>query len=863
MALRPSFPVTSSAVPRLLDVDGRRRGFSGLLSGDASAQGSTYAIKVEDESAKINVNGGFLDTEDRDDLNQDGIPEGDGIPDHRDAWVMALRIPALPAGSSGIGRGWNGQLVRILNILGNQAEIGVATLGDRVLQTRPAGGYRSIVELQTLLGTAKDLSPWLTVSSWTDAKVIHPNGYAAEAQSSSMNGLKRNRSRLALEEGGRPPVNLNAASRPVLLALIQDLQGTCWQAIGSPGISCSINAPTASTIVDRMILRRTSSPFRTWGEFSAFADSLVTGGVIAIDTHAEDLLKSNFDPNSSLNKNLPDQLLYRWIDKSDLTVWSTEGSLGPTGSCQLSSLGRLLDGSGRLSAERTLSVIAETFRLLRQTTQQDFMAGRSPGSCLSLSPGTSFGYRTTGSTASWRSAAWGPGKGLAAMTYPCAPMAPASRLDGCIGLATVQDPESSPAQGPLLFLHHLDDGVDADVGTPKARQAGGWDATLETDPSQDLWPPPSTEPSVLLPDGLHAQEGRSPGFQALGNFPVSWVPGVDSFPSNHGVISYWIKTTVGWIQTSQFSCVRSDMLGNQVLAIGEGERGFGLWGFELESAVAPGDQNFERKAVVARGTSNFDHILFMPDLRWHLVTAWFDTDQTTLGQDISLDVRGVRTFNRFHSLLMPYPYLTSGNQDLFSPGTAFVLGAPAPGSIGATLLANQVIDEVAIYDFGDTGSGTGIAADFFAANRYADGRYYKGDDARFLSAVLEPDPGRRVRVLSARWTEYLPRESRQDIQSQLFSADQSVPRLLDTRLLNSRLELSLLDGAGDLTSAPLQALSQGGPVGLNLPRFQYRLRFINGIANPTENGVLETPFLDDITFTWQAMTGPRILGWGG
>ena len=96
------------------------------------------------------------------------------------------------------------------------------------------------------------------------------------------------------------------------------------------------------------------------------------------------------------------------------------------------------------------------------------------------------------------------------------------------------------------------------------------------------------------------------------------------------------------------------------------------------------------------------------------------------------------------------------------------------------------------------------------------------------------------------------------------------PRLIDSRLANSRLALSLLDDAYTLASPTpaLQALTQAAPIRRKLQRFRYRVNFINAIINPTtglpdpnNQGVLETPFLDDITFRWQPASGPKFLSW--
>ncbi len=868
-AMRPSFPVLAGSVPVQMSVEGRQRGYSGRLGQGSTGTQDTYALKVGDESGKINVNGGFLDAVDRD---------NDGISDCRDTFVSDLRPFYDPIKDT--GRGWNAQLVRVLDILGGRPEVGLPALGTEALSRRPVKGYRSLRHLQDILSTTTDLSPFITVSSWTDAKVVHPNTFPSQDARTTLAGLndvKKDRTQLLLEESGRPPVNLNAAPAPVLVALIQGLKGTTWQAVGVAR-TYQIDVVTALALTDRILERRASSPFSGWGDFSAFCDSMVdqdviTGMAAPMDVFGggnlcgADLLKANFDPNTDLNKQLPDQLLWRWIDKSDLSVWSTEGSLAPTGIFHILSCGRLTDPAGRLLATSTLSVTVEDFRILRQTTQRDFVDGRPLKDYLSLSPGDTFGYRTTGagSSCSWRDPLWAADQGLAAITYPSAPTAlpaGASVVDGYIGLATVQEAEDFPAEGPLLFMHHLEDSLDADVGNPANRLAGPWDAILQTNLSQDIWPPTAAEPNAMLPDGLHSQPNRSLGFQAQGNLPA------DLTPSNHGVVSYWVKPgnaqkPINWGGAGpcyQWSCVRKPGAGlTQTFAIGEGELGYvGNWGFMMEGAAVTSDSSGNERLMYSSAYA--ENKALKPNLRWHLVTAWFDTDEQDPSLMDHLEVRGIR----------PYAPLQAGNYysrfdpgiaDITASGVAFVLGShPDAGIRGG---ANQVIDEAAIYDFGDVGADTLNKARTLADNRYADGRYYKGDDAAFLSTILEPELRGSCRILSARWTAYLPRENRQEILVTLGTgmSAHGTARRIDTRLQDSNVELSLLDGNGTLTGPVIQPLSQGARIDLRLRRFRYRANFSTRMADATNQGVLETPFLDDITFTWQPATGPRILDW--
>jgi hypothetical protein len=298
--------------------------------------------------------------------------------------------------------------------------------------------------------------------------------------------------------------------------------------------------------------------------------------------------------------------------------------------------------------------------------------------------------------------------------------------------------------------------------------------------------------------------------------------------------------------------------------IAQGEQSDGKWGIIMENGPTPiqdetGYPGTERQEWTQRSAGNPQAL--KPDLRWNLVTAWFDTDEAGVGDDLGMTVNGIRVFTQTPAFAYQTGYDPAYAARLFTSGQRFSLGGhgqPNP-------YANQIMDEFAICDFGDTGSAMPVKAAGYANDRYADGRYYKGDDARFVSDVLVPDAGRPARLLSARWTEYRPRDPRQELLVSWTASPRipvtGTPRMIDNRLDGSRLELSLLPDTGNLASAPLQELTQAASIGRSLPGFRYRVRFVNAIANPNDNGVLETPFLDDITFLWQPAAGPRVLSW--
>ncbi len=880
-AMRPSFfvRVPGADNPDTRSVDGRQRGRSGTLSTDGIL---SYGLKVEDESGKLCVNGGFLDARDRD---------LDGVMDFRD--------PDVP------GRGWNGQLTRILGNLGRR--LGLPTLGNDLMTRRPEGGYRNLAEVQAAAGTSADLSPYLSLAAWVDTRVIRPNArtlpYTHFTVKKGFSDLKKARGPLVLEEGGRPPVNLNAASKPVLGALLEGIHGEAnSRMLHFSPVVYAVTAASTDRIVDALVTAREAAPFGTWPQFEAWVDSLVPTclsdtfdpavyWVQAGNLGAADLIKANFNPNTMLAKQMPDEVSWRWMDKSDLLAWSTEGSLGPTGDFRIGTLGRVLSPEGALLASAGASVTVRAFDLLRQTTQGDFVAGRSPDagdtSYLSLanaSPSPPFPpQRTTGAGASWN--IWNPGQGLAVTTYPC-PMTAlpdsAADFDGSVGLATVEFPETDPPYPgtSLRFLHHFDDGWTADRssvpgGTALLPGPPGAGEMLP-DAADSVWPSSAlVEPNTLCPDGIHLQPGRSPSYSA-------WSLPQDTDPdSDHGVILFWTKRFTGEYGGgyTDFFCVRSQMKLNyavppvlmpatQVLAVG----GSTAMGNLLESWAAPdgsppppgfitSDHNHER-GMSQKFEREAGYVL-TPCMRWNLVAALHDNDEI-LGREVYTSVMGLYS-GAVGEYAAGWPYHTATGEKLVQdPAQTFTLGASDSLGSRTGFRANAIMDEFAILDLGDDAGTARGNLDLWARERFSDGRYYKGDDGTFLSTEIRPSGGAPFRMLSASWTERLPTQERlESVHLTNEIVDRTFPRLKDARLSRARLEVALLEGAGTLTSPELQALDRPGgtALGRNLQGFRYRVRFVCQVPDPWDDPVLETPFLDDITFAWQPASGPRILAW--
>ncbi len=191
-------------------------------------------------------------------------------------------------------------------------------------------------------------------------------------------------------------------------------------------------------------------------------------------------------------------------------------------------------------------------------------------------------------------------------------------------------------------------------------------------------------------------------------------------------------------------------------------------------------------------------------------------------------------------------------------------------------MADSVVDEFAICDFGDEADVSRPAFDAWILERFRDGRYYKGDDGAFLSApLLAQGGGRPIHLLSVSWTARLPSDSRTETHVEITGDDEApqpvIPRLQDPRLANVGIEMDLLGADGTLRSDPIQVLTAAGGTAVRrmLPGLRYRARFrtgplldpLTGLPDPDGQPVLETPFLDDVTFSWQEASGPRVLAW--
>lgn len=406
-----------------------------------------------------------------------GHPEGtcDGAPEKLGDGEVEIRITDAQARIHvNDGLAWpkdhavSRNLRRVLDALGDQLKL--PRLGERVVQGRPPAGYASVHDLPLDRDEIERVRRFVTVRAWSDPDVAHPVPFSEETGGDRSSPVRYDRPVTAngpvyrfghqrdakgepirgplrvfdpadpspthnavwgldslnprhVEIVARAPVNVNAAPREVLVALLTGLEGVFLVerrrglraegpgACGSPGAAYGWpvlysydgrghegdeagllyrTAPIpADTVADAILEKR---PFRSWSEFSAFCDGLnlrdprseffwdwdergrrvPSPNQLRIASRAmADVLKANFNPNLHLNEINPDAMFFTHVDKTDLTRHSTELCFGPMGVFEIETVGRVNGAVARAE------VVVKTFDVLRHTHQKHFSGGVS------------------------------------------------------------------------------------------------------------------------------------------------------------------------------------------------------------------------------------------------------------------------------------------------------------------------------------------------------------------------------------------------------------------------------------------------------------------------------------------------------
>jgi hypothetical protein len=273
----------------------------------------------------------------------------------------------------------NGRLPVMLDTLAQivLSRTGLAGVGAAIAGNRPVGGYQRVDELLgipqlTNILSATDIQtlfPFLTCVTYRDQKVVVGNQGAGP--------------NLTLQP--RAPININTASLPVLVAALNGV-GASGEAIDlttATGIAQQIMtyrcAPTISVDIPGSPLfsgnpQSRRYGFQTWGEFQTFLANLPPPWTL--DATLQAAVLANANPNTDLNKFIPDMSMYRSVDKTDLTGSTTEFSFGSGGVYEIESFGVILGPDATIAASARVRSWVRIFQRYVETTQADFEGDR-------------------------------------------------------------------------------------------------------------------------------------------------------------------------------------------------------------------------------------------------------------------------------------------------------------------------------------------------------------------------------------------------------------------------------------------------------------------------------------------------------
>jgi hypothetical protein len=193
----------------------------------------------------------------------------------------------------------------------------------------------------------------------------------------------------------RAPININTASRAVLVAVLYDIRGgylnradrnsvrpgafvrtTLAPAIAP--LDTGVDLTTARNLADAIISYRAANPFRSQEQFATFINSQ------SLSVQLKNLIKANANPNSDIrdmnynkahgyNPNSSYALRFGDVDKADLKQWTTEFCFSSMGYFNVESMGIVTAGD-KIMAQSKITTVAKVYDVIRHSTQYDFRA---------------------------------------------------------------------------------------------------------------------------------------------------------------------------------------------------------------------------------------------------------------------------------------------------------------------------------------------------------------------------------------------------------------------------------------------------------------------------------------------------------
>ena len=817
----------------LLDVEGRRVGATGVLPSTYTPRGDFYSVKVIDASSLINVN-----------------------------------MTAHP------------HLQRLLENLCEEAGLG-RSVGTRLHQNRP---YRSLLEIRDRCRLDdrqfEAIKGLVTVYGWFDKEVVDAvplarrirPGLAVGSYVYTWEEIRPRRidfPRDARREVvGRCPVNVNLAPREVLVALLRDLSGfylderetrtvgvdngymlmdVAYAYAGASGALGRIRATQpvsrvqAHLVADAILARRRRAPITSWQEMNEFLhDEVWERGLL--DLQQVDALKANFNPNSNVNDFNPEMHRFQWVDKTDLTYWTTELTFAPTGYYRIESVGRVMNQLRGIVAEAELLVDAKLFDLHRQSTQRDFLHDVWKEDA-SLRDTVISRERGAGRTAG----------GLALASFPELPERDWVRdadWDGYLTLAT----RESDGAGAAFHATYSANGLEADSGHARIMDRNGpfVDRLVDRRSGSGGW-----RPGKLFPDGVYAELDSVPMYQYTPSDPhdiyASFWLKPHFFPEHAGrtrVFMTWQRPTghtfIPMAPLGVYGTVTSFVEEHSVGGYDYQEpwdtpallAGGGVAGWE--GAVATPCLNHEGHGhdTIQRAGENWETV--MRAGKWMHV-AWVHDGKPWEGRQAEIgnfheNLDSLYVNGRKVSGVFAYQ-----QGDNFHPvqhdGEPLRLGARRD-EMRLNTVPDSTIDEVLIWE-----GVTWPQAEARILDEFNDGRFYNDDDGTFtsraidLAAELGLPRGTPVTLSTVSWTQFVP---------------ESLPDGAITVELVRARDRSPLPGSRTYAASSMEKVD----LVVKEP-FRYVVRFRPGVGGTSP--VVDTLVFDDITLA--VTKGPQFLSW--
>ncbi|MFH1231102.1 MAG: hypothetical protein V1709_06350 [Planctomycetota bacterium] len=534
-ALRPSFVLTDQGgEPLLIRLsNGSFVGYSGELAKTYSNGKDIYSLKIIDCNSQIYING--------DDVS---------------------------------AKGGSRQLLNNLGVILSISEF--PALGDYIFEMRnkkPSKRFKVKEELEPIMTKPiyERIKDYVTLYGQVDAKVIKPNPYP-NLRGQIKDGVdifswkELIKSDLTIEP--RHPIDINTASKVVLMAVLANLEGVYLQQsisdeekeklqqddpfLFSGGVDkparkrdntltpemrlgrlqiVDLNIPENIHLIDelaeRIIEERNRSPFLEWQAFNRFFDNLVQEGFFGdaqglpedyeMAQAKADLIKANANPNTLLNKFNPDRIVYHSMDKTDLITYTTEFCFTPRGYFEIESEGmvlRLQDNAMIIESNYLTRGIVHVYEVYNETNQADFSSGKISN------------QKTLGVIRQSKALHTYPQPDIEHLPVNC-------YEDGQIALATNENSYNDKRQH-ITFRHHFNNGLTAN------HSKGDSQPVIIT--GNDVTSGSIFNGGVLYPDGIYSDINSCPVYSAENNF----VDGIDYEQLYNkkrftGAVSFWFK----------------------------------------------------------------------------------------------------------------------------------------------------------------------------------------------------------------------------------------------------------------------------------------------------------------------------------